>query len=81
MNMWWDPGIPHKLHLEKFYLFIYLFRACMILSDIVCLRIGRASPSALSRCSSKLSLFDSNIACVTLGKNDCLLPSSTKSNL
>jgi hypothetical protein len=43
--------------------------------------LGIASPSAILHCPFKLSLFDSNIARITLGKSSCLPLSSTKSDL
>jgi hypothetical protein len=63
------------------YFWVGLNRACTIWSSIMHLKIGRASPSAISCCPFKLSFLDSNIACVTIGESSCLPPSSTESNL
>lgn len=55
--------------------------ACTIWLDIVRLRIGRASPSTVSRCPFKLLVLHSNIGRVSLGESSCLPPSLTNSHL
>ena len=63
------------------WIWVGLIRTCTIWSDIMCLRIGRASPSAISLCPFKLSLLGSNSVCVTLSESSCLPPSSIEPDL
>lgn len=63
------------------YFWVGFIHTCMLRWDIVHLRIGKASSSTISRCSFKLLLLDSNIACVTLSNSSCLPPFLTELDL
>ena len=70
---------PSWIVITKFW--VGLIHACTIWSHSVPLRIGRASPLAISHCPFKFILLESNIAHVTLNESSCLPPSSIELDL